>query len=230
MNKVDQHIKRVMLTYPSIAPSRIAVLRHLLLCNGNAYDWDDKGCLVPWSGEDYGDTMKFSDLEPDPTLERFRSEPLDSLYAFRDAETEEERLVREHRAKHIDVYAQHDKTFDRLRYEDLTNISLHDYTCLGRAPFGKLDPDWLHAAEEIVDKVRYAFNIIWSLHYDHPLRGEKKPEPSMFSRMPEYWQKLYTGICEIDDKLDAQSGRKARRAEAAGLVLKVLKEAREGAS
>lgn len=216
MNKVNKHIKQMMLQFPSLFPNRIKCLRQLFLVNGNGYDWDENGCLVSWSYENdrvrAEDKMHYDDLDTrandlDDLLGK--SEATSDIRKFQKLTDEKERLDRQFREKHIDLLCQFHDTWDNFTYADLQHFDPR-WSAFRDAPYGNIDSDWLRVMEETVGKIKYAFNVIWSLHYDNPLRGEKAPEPSMFSRMPENFQKLYTDICEIEDKLEAQSGSKAR--------------------
>lgn len=51
MNKLDKAIKKAMLTYPTVYPTRERFLSHVFLVIGNGYDWDN-GVLVS-----YGDRI-----------------------------------------------------------------------------------------------------------------------------------------------------------------------------
>lgn len=58
MTPADTHVKNSMLTYPSIFPTRIAVLEHNLVVLGNGMDWQEDGTL--------GD--RFSERKPNTTI------------------------------------------------------------------------------------------------------------------------------------------------------------------
>ena len=133
----------------------------------------------------------------------------DIFYAKRKFELNHDRMVRKHRAENIDVVVRHCSTGARFSYEALKHINF-DYTAMVGAPYGHIDPDYLEAAEELMSIFEYSFNVAFSLHYDNPLTDETAPEPSMFSCMPSYFQRLKTQIDDISEKLEAQSGKKAR--------------------
>lgn len=210
MNKVDQHIKQMMLQYPSIYPNRLACIRQLFLVNGNGYDWDNDGCLVPWRSpyDRASDRMHYDDIEPNDSVTSLlgKDSSIGKFHALSDVK---ERMDRQFREEHIDLLCQFHDTYDNFRYEHLVNFDVA-WSAFRDAPYGSIDADWLAVMEETVNKIMYSFNIIWGMHYDNPLKGEKLPEPSMFSRMPERWQKLYTDMKEVEAKLEAQSGSKAR--------------------
>lgn len=218
MNKVDRHIKKMMLQFPSLFPNRIKCLRHLFMVNGNGYDWNDEGCLVEWTYEGDrtrpADKMNYSDLDQrQDDLSKFYDEHecLRDIQKFRRLHDEKERLDRQFREKNIDLLCRYHDTYDNFTYADLQHFDPR-WSAFHDAPYGNIDIDWLTAMEETITKIKYAFNQVWSLYYDHPLKGEKTPEPSMFSRMPEKFQKLYADICEVENKLDKQSGRRERMA------------------
>jgi hypothetical protein len=49
MNKLDKAIKKAMLTYPTVYPTRERFLSHVFLVIGNGYDWNN-GVLVSYGG------------------------------------------------------------------------------------------------------------------------------------------------------------------------------------
>lgn len=57
MNKLDKAIKKAMLTYPTVYPTRERFLSHVFLVIGNGYDWNN-GVLVS-----YGDIRVFKNRE-----------------------------------------------------------------------------------------------------------------------------------------------------------------------
>jgi hypothetical protein len=220
MDKVDLHIKQMMLQYPSIFPTRLSCLKHLFLVNGNGYDWDETGCLVPWRStyDRANDQMHYADLdrrEDDTVFDSIisQSDLKDHpLVAFHKLENDKERLDRQFREQHIDLFCQCHGTYDNFKYEDLVNFEVR-WSAFNLAPYGYIDIDWLAAMEETVSKMFYTFNQVWGMHYDTPLKGDKMPEPSMFSRMPYQWQQIYLSIQEIKSKLEAQSKTTERSKE-----------------
>lgn len=225
MNKVDKLVKRSLLEYPSLYSCRLKVLRHLFLTNGNGYEWNSKGCLVNICDKKRFDgKMKFSDLEE---REKNRKEmqdkyktPLDAFWA---AKNEEEKMLRRYREKHIDLYATKHDFYDNFRYEDLEHFDV-DWSAFRDAPYGSIDMDWVHAMEEVIRKINYAYNTLWGLHYDDPLKGDKAPEPSMFSRMPRNWQENYLKLQAIRRKLNEQSGSLKKAAETSKMIREILEK------
>jgi hypothetical protein len=218
MNKVDLQVRAMMNTYPTLYPDRLSCLRGLFT-TGN-YHWNKKGCLVPAHADDRDPSvMNFSDLdEREARLTANEFEAPSSLQAKRAYELKVERTLRQLRADNIDLVASSeiltggDLTYEQLSYMPLSSDYLSKIY-IGGAPFGKIDADWLAAAEEFIGAVKASYNRIFNLNYDLPIRGEKAPEPSMHDRMPENFQRSYAEICEIDDKLEAQSGKRARMME-----------------
>jgi hypothetical protein len=150
LTKLDQHVKRAMLQYPTLYKTRTEVLVHLYLVLGNGYDWI-KGELRDKYEEKRPLAMRYDDLEEGYLEERFGT--LEQRYLDGDAEidpetvealrkmdaerreelrtrNEAERAQRRAREEHIDVLCQSSPGFEPLRsghYEspnsiiDLTN-------------------------------------------------------------------------------------------------------------
>jgi hypothetical protein len=190
MNKVDLQVRAMMNTYPSLYPDRLSCLRGLFTTSN--YRWDKKGCLVlAYPVERDVSVMNFSDL--DERAARLAADEFgapSSLRAKREYELLVERTLRQLRADNIDLVASSViLTGGDLSYEQLSYMPLDYY--IGNAPFGKIDADWLAAAEEFIGAVKASYNRIFNLHYDNPIRGEKAPEPSMHDRMPDNFQRSY---------------------------------------
>ena len=216
MNKVDILVRNLLNTYPTLYQDRLSALR-AFFTSGN-YRWDKDGCIVPEYASDRDETvMDFSDLDKDDA-ENANEKPcevLSDLYAHRAYEAKRERMLRQLRADNIDTVSKcRVGSGEKISYEQLQHMSFSSSYIgniyIGGAPFGKIDADWLAAAEEFIDVVKVSYNRIFGLHYDNPLKGEKPAEPSMFSRMPLGFQQRYTELCEISDKLEEQSGTRAR--------------------
>lgn len=215
MDKVSVFVREKLLQYPTLYENRLQVLCHLFMVNGNGFDWDENtGCPVEWAddGRRSKTKMYYADLKKKikNSEESLKEYDLD-LYRFWIAEAKQEIAARKHRAKHIDLYAVYNN--DNFKYEHLDRFS-PEWSLFGTAPYGKIDPEWARAMEEVIEKIMYAFNTIWHLHLDRPSKGAKLPSPSMFSRMPQEWQKKYNEIAAYRDKLDEQTGTRKNRAEA----------------
>ncbi len=206
LNKVDQHIKVMMFQYPSLFPNRLRCLQHMFLVTGNGYRWNDDGCLVS-DNDDSIDKMKYSDIDEsieklDEALSRWVAidSSLDGIKQFQILCKEKERLDRQFREQHIDLYCKFHDVWEDFQYTDLQFFN-SEWSALANAPFGKIDADWLKAMKETVKKIKIAFNRIWHLNYDR----DNAVEPSMFSRMPEHFQKMYTEILAIEVKLSGDT-------------------------
>lgn len=218
-NKVTKHIREKLRMYPGMYTSRLRVLKHLFMVNGNGYDWGKNGCPVEGYTErgKNPNEMDYSDLEKDiakHTAEIDQDDPkhpCNDLRKFWIADAEGEMAERKHREKYIDLYASNHSFTDNFKYEDLVNFD-PDWSLFRDAPYGSIDPEWAAAMEEVIDKINYAFNTVWNLHMDRPSKGHTPPIPSMYSRMPPEWQKKYDKIQEYAEKLDKQTGSRANRA------------------
>lgn len=212
MNKVDILVRELLLTYPMLYQSRIDAL--LAIFDNSGYSWNDEGCLVRnYKLSRDPSTMDYSDLdEAAVDIEKDLADDCEYIRPLtlrRKFEMEQERMVREHRAANIDLVASEKPSGARFTYEKLNHLY---FTGLMEAPFGKIDKDFLEAAEELMEVLQYSFNLIFGLQYDKPLAGDKAPEPSMFSRMPQSFQSLHNKITAFEDKIEEQSGKKARMA------------------
>lgn len=211
MNKVTALIKTMMLTYPMLYPTRDRAMIGIFLSTN--YRWNRKGEIVPEYPikKDFEGPIDISDLTKNDT---FCSESFGDFGKHLLVRNELERLNRLYRAEHIDHFAEYGDA-DSYGYNDLDNWYLDSArsasypSVLFAAPFGKIDPDWAHAMERFISDMQVAFNQVFLLHYD---RDEKRqrPEPSMFSLMPEKFQNRYTSLMEVSDKLEAQTGSIAR--------------------
>ena len=208
MNKVDLAVRNAMTLYPTLYPTRASALRRMFL--GTNYCWakgdDGKAIIKPA----YKDKKNFkgptdtSDL--DDSDARWNTD--DEFAICIRLQNELERRNRLFRAEHIDLFAKMGSS-NCFGYSDLDDWCIDsDYTVLATAPFGMIDDDWLRAIEEFLTAMMCAFNMVFSLHYDHD-SSRQKPNPSMFLRMPEVFQRRYTILKGFEDKCEAQSGNKA---------------------
>jgi len=175
----------------------------MFLVTGNGYRWDDDGCLVS-DNDDSIDKMTYSDIDEsieklDEALSRWVAidASLDGIKQFQILGKEKERLDRQFREQHIDLYCKFHDVWEDFQYTDLQFFN-SEWSALANAPYGNIDADWLKAMKETVKKIKIAFNRIWHLNYDR----DNAVEPSMFSRMPEHFQKMYTEILAIEGKLE----------------------------
>lgn len=201
MNKVDQVVSNMMLTYPLLYSTRAEVLHSIFL--GTNYVWKDGNLRPVFRDEKVYDLIDTRDL--DDSDKQWAGDD-DFAVGIR-LRNELERMNRIFRATHI-------KHFAKMKGGDYGYAQL-DYWYLDRssgnvltdAPFGSIDPEWLAAIEEFLSNMFVAFNQVFNLHYDHDTT-RALPEPSMFSRMPEVFQNRYLMLKEIEAKCEAQSGTK----------------------
>ncbi len=202
LNKVDLAVRELMLNYPLSYPSRKDALRNIFL-SGN-HHWNDAGELVRSyeMTKDYEGPIDISDL--DQSDEAFsRDDEFNRAIRLRN---ELDRRTRLFMAENIDMFAKYDSS-DGYNYRTLDDYRLtSEYAPIATAPFGSVDPEWLSAMEDFIRDLMVAFNQVFGLHCD---QEERKPEPSMYSRMPEAFQQRYDAIKECKAKCEAQSGREA---------------------
>ena len=212
LNKVDQHIKSLMLTYPGLFKCRMDVLKHLFMVNGNGYEWDDMGCLaqrMSMNGEVSALNMDFSDLEEEQAEldKQVADNPTDALrsyYAAKQARLKrcfaERRII----AEEIDLYAVEHvmREDDKFGVEWLKDFS-PNYCVLSDAPFEKLDPEWAAAAEEALMVARNALWRVLGMYSDH------------FSceRADRALLEKYDEINGLLDKLGVVTNRKAKEVQ-----------------
>lgn len=229
MNKVDEMVKTLLLEYPTLYQSRTDVLYSIFFCNGAGYEWNEQGCIYNRFGTPAPEGMKYDDLdrreaELAEDLAKNDVPYMKGFYQMQKAEIETERATRMIREEYIDVYASEKGCDARISYGQLKSFYASQWGILATAPYGSIDKDWLAALDEILDVVRLSFNVHFGMHYDTPLKGEKAPEPSMFSRMPENFQKMWTFLLDVEAKSEAQSGKRAKMRVVVEDVLKALKD------
>lgn len=219
-NEVNRRIKQSMLNFPSIMPSRLAVLTQLFLANGNGMDWKD-GRLVDRHPSDVRDTMNFSDLderEAEVVMEMSSLEgsSMREFLQVRKIGLDRERMVRQHIADNIDLYAANHVMGDDVIYnaEWLRHIDPH-WTALSPNNFPNvMRPDWAAAAEEIT---RIARNSLWrdlGMYSEH--FNEGKADPAKLEK--------YKGFCAILERLDQFTGWKERERHHDALMSDVIAE------
>ena len=189
MNKVDSQIRSMMLSFPSIFPNRLKCLQHLFMGSGNGYRWDSAGCLSS-EYDSYNTTMQYNDL--DDALSR-ASGRTDDISQFHNLKYEEERLLRQHREKNIDLYAQFNGVYDEIDWSTLSRFNV-EWSAFRNLPYSTIDDDWLIAAEELLNRIYYAFNRFYTLHWG----------PEMIAKMPEDFQKTYSDLVKISRLLHAE--------------------------
>ena len=162
MNKVDLHVKQLMLRSPSMFPTRWSVLEHIFLHIGTGYGWTRQGTVASIyekKNSPMPSGMDMSDLEHeaellDESAARFKERGLDDVDFDRKQRVSlgMRRVQREYIAANIDVYASEDLG-ERGVAAKLLPSSLGD-TPLGQVPTsGKVDRDWALAADEVTVKL-----------------------------------------------------------------------------
>ena len=206
MSKVTTLIKQMMLTYPLLYPTRNRAMIDIFLTTN--YYWNQKGEIVPAYPfeEDFEGPIDISDLAKSDAEWKDHFDEFSQCILVRN---ELERRTRLFRAEHIDQYAKYGEA-DRYSYSDLDDWYLeNDRSVLFSAPFGKIDPEWAQAMEAFIADMQVAYNQVFMLHYDKE-EQRQRPEPSMFSQMPEKFQRRYNRLMDVADKLEAQTGAKAK--------------------
>lgn len=208
MNHVDRLVRRLMLAHPVLYPDRRKALRGIF--SGSGYVWDAKGRIQPvhpLPPQTAG--MSFADLdERDAQLAgETPCKLIRSLHMMRLHEAKVARMVREQVALDIDVLCMEAPSRENFSYESMENMTLF---AIEAAPWGRIDPEWLIAAEEFVETIRMSFNRTFHLHYDIPTPGQEPPKPSMLDRLPDQFRRLHDRIEAISEHLDAQSGKKEK--------------------
>lgn len=161
MNKVDLHVKQLMLRSPTIFPNRWSVLEHVFLHIGTGYGWTRQGTMASIydKKQPMPESMNMGDLDDEARsleegLQRAKAFGVDesTVELHRQVELGMRRLQREYIAQHIDVYASSaiggHAINARLLPSSLAAVPL------GQVPAtGKMDRDWALAADEVATKV-----------------------------------------------------------------------------
>lgn len=210
MNTVDLFVRKSLMTFPTLFQSRSDVLRYIFGVGGTGYEFVG-GELVNGCPNDRDDSkMRYDDLDERET--KIKEDPtyagIEDLRAMELYEIACERATRKLREENIDVVAR----MTRANNRDYTYQQLQNLWNIDRIPVEELNDEWLAAFEEFIEIMDGSISRLFNLYYDKPVRGEKAPEPSMFSRMPAEWQKRYTTVKEIGDRIEARTGKKARKA------------------
>lgn len=154
MNKVDLHVKRLMLRAPTIFPSRWSVLQHIFLHIGTGYGWTGKGVMASIYDRDQTmpESMDMSDLDEPPMRGHDRPE-MAQFVAVDRVRLGQKKLLREYIAANIDVYASSLELGDAtVAYSILPSSLAH--SPLGQVPKeGPLDREWALAADAVATKL-----------------------------------------------------------------------------
>ncbi|EMO9521345.1 hypothetical protein RJ634_003892 [Pseudomonas aeruginosa] len=220
LSKVDQHIKSMMLTYPTLFRSRLAALQHLFMTNGNGYEWNADGELVRLFESTRKQEMDYSDLEErkrevDRELAANHTGSLGRLFAGRAAALKREFSERRLIEADIDLYAvEHVMGEDQQSGVEWMKHFDPQWCVMRDAPFGALNPEWAAAAEETM---QVASSAIWRhLGMYHYSFDRAKADAK--------WLRVYDQLEQILDKLDLTTGTKKRVAKQNEMAKKMIDE------
>lgn len=215
MNEVNAYIKKMILNYPCIMPSRFHVLKQMFLTNGNGMEWVDGRLVSIFSENDLlGTKMNNDDLEERIAKNKIELEDCHefalSFHMKYKLRYEREMMERKHIEDNIDVYASEHVVEHPAEYsaEWLKHID-PDWTALSISnPYSNrfpefMLPEWAEAAEEIVRIARQSLYVDIGMHYDN--FDETKADQNKLLK--------YKKFCEILERLDAFTGWKEKEAE-----------------
>ena len=217
MNKVDTHVKEMLLRSPSVFSSRGAVLHFVFLNFGTGYQWGRKGgveCIYA-DGTGQADTMNMSDLDEQEAhiagREARESELSGVFNAQARARLTLERLTREHIARHIDLYAQEGMSKPPLDLNRLTFTQLSQVP-LGQVPNKKVDADWAAAAEALALDLRDAIAREFRM----------RDKDYTAAEVPAKWLTMYSDVNDVLKRLDKTTGGIAKRERMSKLLTELL--------
>lgn len=220
LNEVDQHIKAMMLNYPTLFRSRLSALQHLFMSNGTGYEWNSEGELACVFDTHHRATMDYSDLEErqhevDQELAKDAEGSIYRLYASRAAALKREFAVRKLIETDIDLYATEHVMGENTQYgvEWMRNFD-PQWCAMRTAPFGAIDLAWALAAEETMEIARSAIYRHLAMYHESFDRDKADPK----------WLRLYDQLGIILLKLDDTTGTKQRKAKLNELSMKIIDE------
>lgn len=229
LNEVDLVIKSMMLTYPSIMPSRFAALRQIFLTGGNGMEWENGRLVNIFKRERMDTVMDNSDLEEriKKNEEDLAKSPDRVFYEKYRLMYEREMMIRKHIEANIDIYAtEHVMNDDDkhgvewLKHINPDSIPLRLERDYGASFPDEMHPDWAEAAEETV---RIAIRSLWiELGFPYLDKGEELDR----SKANPVLLKKYEGFKAILEALDKFTHWKEREREHCKLVDEVMREIR----
>lgn len=220
LNEVDQLIKSMMLTYPTLFPSRFEALKHLFMTGGNGYEWNAQGKLACVFDSHHQDKMDYSDLEGrqhevDQELAKKSEGSMYRLYAARAAALKRELSARKLIEADIDLYATEHVMGENVQYGVEWMKSFDPRRCIMRdAPFEALDLAWALAAEEIMEIARSAIYRHLGMYHESFDRAKANPK----------WLSIFDQLGQILFKLDTTTGTKDRMAKCNKVAMKIIEE------
>ncbi|MGG2576117.1 hypothetical protein ACQYZY_28820 [Pseudomonas aeruginosa] len=220
LNEVDQHIKAMMLTYPTLFRSRFSALQHLFMSNGTGYEWNAEGKLACVFDTHHRETMDYSDLEDrqrevDQELASKPTGNIYRLYAGRAAALKREFAVRQLIEADIDLYAtEHVMGENTQNGVEWMKHFDPQWCAMRTAPFGAIDLDWALAAEETMEIARSAIYRHLAMYLEGFDRDKADPK----------WLRIYDQLGSILLKLDDTTGTKQRVAKQNEVAMRIIDE------
>jgi hypothetical protein len=221
MNKVDIYIKRKMLEYPVQYSSRWNALFSMFFLLGAGYYWDDQGCLANGYDEPSQEpaAMYFSDLDGHEDMVQKRLQTDSRPGSFFHAELVKvrlERMIRQYRADHIDVFVQNHMDDENDGGVDEFSICTAISTSLpiNQIPYDRVDKEWAMAADEAANIVRLRLRN----HFD--LKGERLEDH--LNGLPEDYRELYRTVVTVQQELEPITHRAAGTKQLSALLKDIM--------
>lgn len=225
MDEVSAEVRSLLLTYPTLFTNRLDCLINIFTTTN--YVWTADGRMIHDGPIERRETMSYDDLDEREArnLAHIKEGPsymigLTQIRAYEIARQRMERALIEEHISAVSSQMPSDKSISHsmLSVMRISSDCLPRHM-LGGTPFGSIHADWLKAAEQFIDALRYNFNRLFHLHLDAD-RCEEENSSTQFERMPMNFQELYLEIERIDNLLNQQSGRRER----ARAALEMIKE------
>lgn len=205
LNLVDEQVKRLILNYFSIFPSRAHALEHMLLLTGTGYDWvlgnDGLYTLEGLSLEDeQSSRIEEKELDEESPLSRFAD--YNSGITLRN-------LMTNWISDNIDVYCT--QRFKASSGVDLSPTSHFTHFMSGSAPLGnmpeasKIHPDWRKAIDEVISN---QFDLIWAANLP---QGSREALDYVRRHKPDV-ASLYLALMNAREKLESKEPVNAYKA------------------
>ena len=220
LNKVDSHIKRMLLSYPTLFKSRMDALSHQFLVNGNGYEWDDAGGLSSIGDPIRPLKMRFDDLderqaELDRSIASDCHHSMAALFAARQAAIRREYSERLLIEAEVDLYAtEHVMGENNKEDADWLRHYCPDYSAVQRAPLDRIDKEWALAAEEVLEAARLSLWRALAMYSEHFTR--ERADTSLLEK--------YDKTLTLMKRLDLVTGTSARTAKRAALTGRIIDE------
>lgn len=219
LNKVDQLIKAVMLTYPVSYKSRMAVLKRIFL-DGTSFGWDAAGCPDLYYFGDLRSEMDFGDLdqqrqEVEAELAEENGASMELYYAGRGVALKRQYADRELVSTYIDILAvEHTQGEDAPTNANLVFDFRIGQNLLHSAPYHSMDKDWALAAEEVLTAARHGISGSLGMPFGHfnPETADKR------------LLQIHGLLTQYLDQLDGVTGTKAAEGDRNQLADRLIAE------